>query len=86
MAKKVNVDEVREQIARDEQEIRCLEASLSSVTSDIGDWKIAKCQEYALVGLDAPYDIDELHQKRQQVRDQINAYQDEIAELQSQLD
>lgn len=67
-----------EEINKLEQEIRNLEASLTSVTSDIGDWKIAKCMEYQFIGITAPYDIFELHRKRQAVRDRINEIQEEI--------
>jgi predicted nucleic acid-binding Zn-ribbon protein len=64
-----------------EQEIRNLESQLSCTTSDIGDWKIAKAMEYQLVGKDLPYDIKELNQKRQAVRDRINELQKAIEEL-----
>lgn len=55
-----------------EQEIRNLKAWLTSTTSDIGDWKIAKYMEYQSVDMEPPYDILELHAKRQAVRDRIN--------------
>ena len=55
-----------------EQQIINLKASLESRESDIGDWKIAKAQEYILAGIECPYDIAELHAKRQAVRDEIN--------------
>lgn len=87
MAKKtVNVTEVREEIARKEQEIRNLEAALSSVSSDIGDYKIIKCVEYQALGMEMPYNISELNEQRQAVRDQINTLEDEIAGLQAQVD
>ena len=57
------------------QEIANLLTSLSSSNSPIGDWKVAKCYEYQLVGLEPPYDIAELHVKRQAVRDRINELQ-----------
>lgn len=37
------------------------------------DYKIIKCAECQLAGLDLPYDITELHTVRQALRDQINA-------------
>ena len=55
-----------------EQQIINLKSSLESRESDIGDWKIAKAQEYILAGIECPYDIAELHAKRQAVRDEIN--------------
>lgn len=36
------------------------------------DYKIIKCSEYSLAGLDLPYDIVELHATRQALRDEIN--------------
>ena len=61
-----------------EQEIRNLTSQLTSTASDIGDWKIAKYNEYILAGEEAPYDIEELHNARQAVRDEINALQEEL--------
>lgn len=39
---------------------------------EITDYKIIKCSEYQLAGLELPYDIETLHQERQAIRDQIN--------------
>ena len=61
-----------------EQEIRNLQADLSSTASPIGDWKVAKAYEYQLAGLEAPYDVQELHEKRQAVRNRINKIQKEL--------
>lgn len=36
------------------------------------DYKIIKCSECQLAGLEFPYDIQILHNQRQQLRDQIN--------------
>lgn len=36
------------------------------------DYKIIKCSECSLVGIDLPYDIAELHAQRQALRDEIN--------------
>lgn len=49
-----------------------LKASLTSNDSVIGDYRITKCYEASLIGLDMPYDIENLHQQRQSVRDEIN--------------
>ncbi len=83
----LNVTEIMKKKKKKEQEIRNLESSLSSVASNIGDWKIAKCMEYQAMEMEMeiPYDINELHQKRQAVRDTINQLQDEIIELQNQI-
>ena len=41
------------------------------------DYKIIKCSEYHLAGLDLPYDIAELHAQRQSLRDEINELEGE---------
>lgn len=64
-----------------EQQIRNLTAELASTVSPIGDWKIAKNQEYLQAGLEAPYDINELHSQRQAIRDEINRIRREIEDL-----
>ena len=56
-----------------EQQIAEASAKLSQT-----DYKVIKCYEYALVGLELPYDMNELHAERQ-------AYRDTINELQAQL-
>lgn len=61
-----------------QSELNTLMSSLSSSASDIGDWKIAKYQECILAGMKPPYDINELHIKRQAVRDKINALHTEL--------
>lgn len=39
---------------------------------DSTDYKIIKCSECSLAGVDLPYDIAELHAQRQAIRDEIN--------------
>lgn len=39
---------------------------------DSTDYKIIKCSEYQLAGVELPYDIAELHAQRQALRDEIN--------------
>ena len=65
-------------------EISILQSQLASEHSDIGDWKVAKCYEYALAGLESPYDFAELHSKRQAARDEINRLKERLKELESQ--
>jgi len=64
-----------------QQEIYDLMSQLTSGASDIGDWKILKYQEYALVGLDAPFDLTKLHIKRQAVRDRINVLREQLEQI-----
>lgn len=63
-----------------------LKTELTSHESPIGDWKIAKCIEAYLVGANLPYDIEELHNERQAIRDEINILEDEIMNEQNQVD
>lgn len=44
-----------------------LKAELNST-----DYKIIKCSECSLAGVELPYDIAELHAARQAIRDEIN--------------
>lgn len=55
-----------------ENEYYCKRSSLLSNSSELGDWKVVKSMEAQLSGLPLPYDIEELHAKRQAVRDRIN--------------
>lgn len=70
-----------EEIQVKQQEIVNLTSLLTSTNSDIGDWKINKIYEYRMTGKDDPYDIKELAEKRQAVRDQINELQAELAQI-----
>jgi hypothetical protein len=64
---------LKEQEAKDKsqcatkQEIESLKAELTET-----DYKIIKCSEYQLAGLELPYDIATLHAERQALRDRIN--------------
>ena len=64
-----------------EQRICDLKSQLECTSSAIGDWKIAKCMECQIAGLPLPYDIDELHEARQKVRDEINEIQNHMKEM-----
>ena len=45
------------------------------------DYKVIKCAEYSLAKLEPPYNIEELHAERQELRDKINALEMEIASM-----
>ena len=49
------------------QQIAELKAKLSAT-----DYKVIKCSECQLLGIEMPYDVAELHAERQAIRDQIN--------------
>ncbi len=59
--------EVKQTPPTPEMQIISLKAQLSET-----DYKIIKCYEYNLAGLELPYDIQELHKDRQDIRDKIN--------------
>lgn len=53
---------------------------------DATDYKIIKCSEYQLAGLESPYDITTLHTERQALRDEINQLETELAEAEAELE
>lgn len=56
-----------------EEELRDCYVALTSVKSDIGDWKIAKIQEYTLTNKDtSEYNITDISNRRDTVRNRIN--------------
>ena len=57
---------------KEEQKIVELQSQLNET-----DYKIIKCNEYSLAGLELPYDIETLHKERQAIRDKINQLQGE---------
>lgn len=44
---------------------------------DCTDYKIIKCSEYQLAGVELPYDVIALHAQRQAIRDEINELEGE---------
>jgi len=59
------------------------ESRLSSSASNIGDWKVIKCYEASLQSKPMPYDIDDLMEKRQMMRNRINEIQEQLKELEN---
>lgn len=43
------------------------------------DYKIVKCYEASLLNIPLPYDVEELHQSRQQIRNEINELELQVA-------
>lgn len=62
-----------------QEKISDLKNSLTSNDSNIGDYRITKCYEASLMGTEMPYNVSELYQKRQNVRDEINRLEELIA-------
>lgn len=71
-----NTAAIRERERSIKIRIRDLKAAIEAT-----DYKIIKCSEYQLAGLEAPYDIIELNRQRQAIRDSINEAQAEIDRL-----
>lgn len=72
------MDEKRDALMK---ELSDLQLELKSDSSDIGDWKVVKSYEYSLIGEECPYDIKELHKKRQDARDRIDAIRAELNKI-----
>lgn len=62
-------------------EMAQLMGNLSSNTSPIGDWKLARIQEARLMGAPDPYDLNDLVKQRQITRDRINEIKIELKRL-----
>ena len=79
-------EERKENIERDmkrqelTKQISELEKKLSD-SHEYGDWKIIKCYEASLKKEELPYDIDELMEERQKIRDEINELQEELEQI-----
>lgn len=48
------------------------------------DYKITKCYEASLMGYELPYDLQELHKVRQELRDRINGLENVLSNIQNQ--
>jgi hypothetical protein len=57
------------------QQVTELKAQLAAT-----DYKVIKCSECQLLGMEMPYDVAALHAQRQAIRDQINALEMEVAD------
>lgn len=64
-----------------ESQIEALKLMLTGYNSSIGDWKIIKNLEFQQAGLAQPYDALSLHNERQIVRNQINALEEQLKNL-----
>ena len=62
-----------------EAELRVLHSRLGASSSSVGDWKVIKCYEATLKGIEPPYDVEELLAERQQIRDRINEIETQLA-------
>ena len=71
----IEIQEKQDKINKMQRKTSILKQQISDT-----DYKIIKCYEYNLVGLELPYDISELHRSRQSMRDEINALEKELKE------
>jgi hypothetical protein len=55
-----------------EKENAFLEISLLKAQLAETDYKVIKCYEYQIAGLELPYNIEVLHSERQAIRNKIN--------------
>jgi hypothetical protein len=58
-----------EELEQQARQVRVFELKSLLAASD---YKIIKCYEYSLIGIQLPYDIETLHAERQAYRDEIN--------------
>ena len=61
-----------------------MKLELSSATSEIGDYRIIKTYEARLNNEKDPYDTKSILAKRQEIRDKINALQQQLDTLQAE--
>ena len=69
--------EIKEVPAPTEEEIKQARIAELKAQLDGTDYKVIKCAESQLAGLDLPYDIATLHAERQALRDEINELEGE---------
>lgn len=72
--KRYEIKEVPAPTPEEEKERRIAELK-SELNST--DYKIIKCSECSLAGVELPYDVAELHAQRQAIRDEINELEGE---------
>ena len=66
-------DKLAEMLAAEKQAENAVEVSRLKAEIAATDYQIIKCSECMLLGEPTPYDVAELHEKRQAIRDEINA-------------
>jgi hypothetical protein len=63
-----------------EELIAEIQAVIESYKAQIAesDYKIIKCAEAQILGVEMPYDVEVLHSERQSLRDRINKIEEEL--------
>ena len=70
---KISIDE---QQANIQMEIERLKSELQE-----SDYKVIKCAEAMAIGVEMPYNVTELHNERQALRDKINELESEVGDV-----
>jgi hypothetical protein len=63
-----------QELMADSLALKALENQLADT-----DYKVIKCYEYSLVGLDLPYNIEALHAEREVIREQIRKIEEKLS-------
>ena len=68
------LDEVKLKELKGEEEQKAKAEQIAELKQELAstDYQIIKCSECQLLGQDMPYDVAELHENRQAIRDKIN--------------
>lgn len=69
----INDEKIQQKIYEVKNEIDNIKKQLSDT-----DYQVIKCAEYSQAGLEVPYDVEELHKTRQELRDEINVLENNI--------
>lgn len=75
----INDEKIQQKIYEAKNEIDSIKKQLFDT-----DYQVIKCAEYSQAGLEAPYDVEELHKTRQALRDKINELENELKNNQNQ--
>ena len=43
------------------------------------DYKVIKCYEYSLIGLELPYNVEEVHAEREAIREKIRELEEKLS-------
>ena len=70
---KISIDEQQANIQMD---IKRLKSELQD-----SDYKVIKCAEAMTIGAELPYNMTELHNERQALRDKINKLESEVGDV-----
>lgn len=61
------------EIMADSRTLKAYENKLSET-----DYKVIKCYEYSLIGLELPYNMEEVHAEREAIREKIRELEEKL--------